>query len=154
MLALKVPHPFGALSSEQTGMMGHLGVALLLYHHRYSLTPVFYLPQIYFKFRLKQNLSWVFFFLWKSELLDSMEHVGFPDGGSGKEPACQCRRGKRLEFDPWVGKIPWRRKWQPTPVCLPRKFHEETGRLQSMGPQRVGHVTERVSTHGTCTFCW
>ena len=26
-------------------------------------------------------------------------------------------------FDPWVGKIPWRRKWQPTPGLLPGKFH-------------------------------
>ena len=32
-----------------------------------------------------------------------------------KEPACQCRRHR---FDPWVGKIPWRRKWQPIPVFL------------------------------------
>ena len=39
--------------------------------------------------------------------------LGFPDGASGKEPACQCRRHKRLEFHPWVGKIPWRRAWQP-----------------------------------------
>ena len=31
---------------------------------------------------------------------------------SGKESACQCR------FNPWVGKIPWRRKWQPTLVVL------------------------------------
>ena len=44
---------------------------------------------------------------------------GFPDGASGKEPACQCRRCKRCQFDPRVGKIPWRRKWQPTPVFLP-----------------------------------
>ena len=29
----------------------------------------------------------------------------------GKEPACQCRRHKRWGFDPWVGKISWRRKW-------------------------------------------
>ena len=36
-----------------------------------------------------------------------------------KEPACQCRRHKRCGFDPWVWKIPWRRAWQPTPVCLP-----------------------------------
>ena len=43
---------------------------------------------------------------------------GFPDGVSGKEPACQCRRHKRCRFDPWVGKIPWRRKWQPIPVFL------------------------------------
>ena len=46
----------------------------------------------------------------------------FPGGTSGKEPACQCRRYKRLRFDPWVGKIPWRRKWQPTPVFLPGNF--------------------------------
>ena len=44
---------------------------------------------------------------------------GFPCGASGKEPTCQCRRHKRRGFHPWVGKIPWRRKWQPTPVFLP-----------------------------------
>ena len=38
---------------------------------------------------------------------------------SGKEPAYQCRRCKRLGFDSWVGKIPWMRAWHPTPVfCL------------------------------------
>ena len=39
---------------------------------------------------------------------------------SGKEPACQYRR---CVYDPWVGQIPWRRKWQPTPVFLPGKSH-------------------------------
>ena len=34
--------------------------------------------------------------------------MGFPDGASGKEPTCQCRRRKKWGFDPWVGKIPWR----------------------------------------------
>ena len=43
----------------------------------------------------------------------------FPGGASGKEPTCQCRRRKRHGFNPWVGKIPWRRAWQPTPVFLP-----------------------------------
>ena len=44
-------------------------------------------------------------------------------------------------FDPWVRKIPWRGKWQPTPVFLPGKipWAEEPGRLQSMGLQRVRH---------------
>ena len=37
-----------------------------------------------------------------------------------KEHACQCRRRKRSRLVPWVGKIPWRRAWQPTPVFLPR----------------------------------
>ena len=39
---------------------------------------------------------------------------------SGKEPTCQFRRH---EFNPWVRKIPWSRKWQPTPVFLPGKSH-------------------------------
>ena len=43
---------------------------------------------------------------------------GLPSCLSGKESACQC---KRCGFDPWVGKIPWSRKWQLTSVLLPRK---------------------------------
>ena len=43
----------------------------------------------------------------------------FPGRGSGKEPACQCRKYKRRGFDPWFGKIPRRRKWQSTPILLP-----------------------------------
>ena len=42
---------------------------------------------------------------------------------SGKEPDYQCRRRKRHEFDSWVGKIPWRRAWQPTPVFLSGESH-------------------------------
>ena len=45
---------------------------------------------------------------------------GLPWWLSGKESACQCRR---CGFNPWVGKIPWRRKWQCTPVFLPGKSH-------------------------------
>ena len=42
---------------------------------------------------------------------------------------------------PWVRKIPWSKKWQPTPVFLPGKIPrtKETGGLQSMRSQRVGH---------------
>ena len=50
-------------------------------------------------------------------------YMGFPGGTGGKEPACQCRRHKRQGFHPWVRKIPWMRKWQPTPVFLPGEFH-------------------------------
>ena len=45
--------------------------------------------------------------------------LGFPSGTGGKESGCQWRKHKRRGFDPWVWKIPWRRKWQPTPVFLP-----------------------------------
>ena len=44
----------------------------------------------------------------------------FSGGSDGKEFACQCRR---LRFDSWVKKIPWRRAWQPTAVFLPGEFH-------------------------------
>ena len=51
------------------------------------------------------------------------ELLGFPDGTSGKEPTCQCRRHKRCKFNPWVWKMPWRRAWQPTWVFLPGESH-------------------------------
>ena len=44
--------------------------------------------------------------------------VGLPWWLSGKEPSCQCRKHG---FHLWVRTIPWRRKWQPTPVFLPGK---------------------------------
>ena len=55
--------------------------------------------------------------------------LGFPGGTSGKEPTCQCRRQKRRGFDPWVGKIPWRRAWQPTPVFLPGELHGQRSQV-------------------------
>ena len=49
--------------------------------------------------------------------------MGFSGGTSSKEPACQCRRPKRCEFNPWVRKILWRRAWQPSLVFLPGESH-------------------------------
>ena len=48
--------------------------------------------------------------------------LGFPRGSDGKSICLQCRRPG---FNLWVGKIPWRRKWQPTSVLLPGKFHRQ-----------------------------
>ena len=45
--------------------------------------------------------------------------IGLPGGTSGTELPCQCMGLKRPGLDPWVRKISWRRKWQPTPVFLP-----------------------------------
>ena len=45
---------------------------------------------------------------------------GFPGGSAGKESTCNVGD---LGSIPWVGKIPWRRKGQPTPIFLPREFH-------------------------------
>ena len=49
----------------------------------------------------------------------NIPHKHFPGSTSGKDPTCQCG------FDPWAGKIPWRRAWQPTPVFLPGESHGE-----------------------------
>jgi len=49
--------------------------------------------------------------------------LGLPRRLSGKVFTCQCRRCRKWGFDPWIGKIPWRRKWQPIPVFLPGECH-------------------------------
>ena len=44
---------------------------------------------------------------------------------SGKEAACQRRSCQRCRFDPWLWKILWNRKWQPTPIFLPVKCRRQ-----------------------------
>ena len=70
--------------------------------------------------------------------------LSFPGGPSGKEPACS--RGKTRRFDPWGGKIPWRRAWQPTPVFLPGKSHGQG--LVGYSPKglKESDTTERLCT--------
>ena len=91
----------------------------------------------------------------KSHPLDTIIHVllmlklhlnpaliTLPGWHSGKESVCQYRRCKRCGFDSWVGKMPWRRKWQPTPVFLPGKCH---GQRSLVGPQSIGSWRVRDS---------
>ena len=89
-------------------------------------------------------------------VLEYEKTVGFPGGTSGKEPDYQCRRHKRPRFDPWVGKIPQRRAWQPTPVFLPRESHGQRS-LAGYSPQglRVGHWSDLAHMHawGNYTLC-
>ena len=60
-----------------------------------------------------------------------------------------CLRCRRPRFDPWIGKMPWRRERKPPPVFLPTESPrtEEPGGLQSMGLQRVGHDQVTKNTH-------
>ena len=78
----------------------------------------------------------------KKMILDHLR--SFLGCASGKEYSCESRRCKRSEFNPWVRKIPYRRKWYPTSVLLPGKFLGQ----RSLGgyspwwwgvPQRLGH---------------
>ena len=65
------------------------------------------------------------------------EH-GFPKWLCGKESACQY---KRHGFDPWVGKTPWRRAWQPTPVLVPGESHGQSHGVAKASDMTL--VTER-----------
>ena len=110
---------------------------------------------------ISTNIIWKVFLLWYYQAYDAWHKIfknlmfaskfketrGFPGGSSGKESACQCRRGKRLEFHPWVGKIPWRRKWHPTPVFLPEISHGQRS-LAGYSPWsfKESFTTECLST--------
>ena len=72
----------------------------------------------------REGIGYPLKFSWASLIAQTVKYLKFRPG-----------------FDPWVGKIPWRRAWKPTPVFLPGEspWTEETVGLQSMGSQRVGH---------------
>ena len=78
------------------------------------------------EFRWNCSVSYLFFFGPKKNFLVNLFiwHIavsrGLPWWLSGKESACQCRRHR---FGLWVGKIPLRGKWQPTPIFSPGKSH-------------------------------
>ena len=69
--------------------------------------------------------------------------VVYPGGASGKESVCQSRRRERLGFNPWRGKIPWRREWCPHSSILAWEIlcTEKSGRL----------VYRDVKGHGLAT---
>ena len=67
---------------------------------------------------------------------------------SYKEYSCQRRRNRRHEFDPFVGKISWKRKWQPPPVFLPG---QRSLLGYSPGDHKESDITELLSTR---THAW
>ena len=83
--------------------------------------------------------------------------AAFPGGASGKESAYQCRRHKKLGLDLWVGKIPWSRKWQPTPVFLPGESQRQRS-LAGCGPWSQTwlstHAHTVCSLKGHMTSVW
>ena len=76
--------------------------------------------------------------------------LGLPRWQSGKEFICQFRR---CRFDPWVRKISWNRKWQPTPAFLPGKSHGQRS-LAGYSPwgRKESDTTERLSTAHTASL--
>ena len=67
---------------------------------------------------------------------------------SGKKFTCHCRRCRRRGFNPWVRKIPWKRKRQPTPIFLPGKSHGQRS-LMGYSPwnPKESYTTEQLSMH-------
>ena len=86
--------------------------------------------------RLGTGISW-WKTGWQPIRLSLQCKWGLPGWLSGKECACQCRRRR---FDPWVGKMPWRRKRQRTPLFLPGKSQGQRNllRYSPWGRKRVG----------------
>ena len=86
------------------------------------------------------------------------EGTGYPLQYSWASLVAQMVKNPPAMRETWVGKIPWRRVWQPTPVFLPGEspWTEESGELQSIGLQRVGQdwVTKHVHTHRLCKGEW
>ena len=81
-----------------------------------------------------------------------MYTYGLPRWLSGKESACQ---GRRHGLNPWVRKIPWRRKWQPIPVFLPGKSHGQRS-LACYSPwdhKRVSHDLAIQQYHTRIYIC-
>ena len=78
-------------------------------------------------------------------------YMGLPWWYSGEESTCQ---GRGRGFTPWVGKIPWRRAWQPTPVFLPGEAHGQRsqagcrprGRKESRRTERIAHTSSTPRT--------
>ena len=92
----------------------------------------------------------------------ALEVNSSPGWLSGEESACQCRR---CRCDPWVRKIPWRRKWQPTLVFLPGKFQGQRslvgcspwGRKELNTPERLNmQHTQRsmISRKQSFSYCF
>ena len=73
--------------------------------------------------------------------------MGFPGGSVVNNPPANTGDAGDW-FDPWVGMIPWRRKWQPTPVFSPRKSHGQRG-LVGYSPwgRKESDTAERARTH-------
>ena len=74
-----------------------------------------------------------------------MSAEGFPGGTSRKDLPANAG-DMRSRFNPWVGKIPWRRAQQPSILAWRIPWTEEPGSLQSIGLKRVSQL-KQLSTH-------
>ena len=102
----------------------------------HSLDIVFYIAEVFY-FNQVQLIHYFF---------------DFPGGSDVKSVCLQCGRPG---FDPWVGKILWRREWQPTPVLLPGKSHGQRS-LVGYSPwgRKESDMTERLHFTFIVSLMW
>ena len=74
-------------------------------------------------------------------------------GSSGEESTRQCRRCERHGFDPWVWKIPWNWKWQPSPVSCLENSHGQRN-LVGYTPQGCKESDTSARTHSDLLNAW
>ena len=88
----------------------------------------------------QKGSSWRYYDVTMS-LTSAVMRTGLPWWLSGKESPCQRRR---LRLDPWVRKIAWKRKWQPTPVFLPGESHGQRSLAgySPWGSKELSNLTE------------
>ena len=83
--------------------------------------------------------------------MKAVEKVGLPRWLGGKESTYQCSRHRRRGFNPWVEKIPWRRKRLCIPIFLPRESH---GQRSLTGPSPQGcKESDRTEHHAPVEQC-
>ena len=142
-LAWKIPRteePDGlqSMGSRRVGHNWVTSLSLFTFMHwrrKWQPTPVF-LPG-----ESQGRGSLVGCHLWGRTVSDTTE-------ATQQQQACQCKRHRRRKLDPWVVKIPWSRKWQPTPVFLSGQFHGERSLAgyMSMGSQSRTRLSTHVNT--------
>ena len=111
------------------------------------------LSPVFFSFLLHPSLDLLFLVCFHSLIYIFLLEFkcGLPRWLSGKESTCQCRRFSG--FDPWDGKITWRRKWQPTPVFLPEKSHGQRSLMGSpWGCKRVRRLSNSTTINSSVTY--
>ena len=98
---------------------------------------IIYRKKMVFNFTFFCVVFFFFFFSWLLNFAFLVAWIGFPGGSYGKD----CVHHRRPRFNPWVQKLPWRRKRQPTLVFLPGKSQGQRSLVgySPWGSQRVGH---------------
>ena len=135
-------------------------------NENWNLFILFIIPMIFFLSYKKQNcgctycslpypkvtILWLGIIVWFQFGHDCWQLSDFPGDSLVKLFACQCGRCRRCGFEPWVGKISWRRKWQSTQYsCLENPMDRGAWWTTGLGLQTVSHDWAHIDSF-QCPF--